>query len=64
MTSDLFHSHLTHHKQYTLCNNRISLISPTALNIGVSQGSVRQPLMFLIHVNDFPPSTLSDDKRN
>ena len=47
-----FKSYLTDHTQFVSCNNNSSEIK--AITCGVPQGSVLGPLLFLLHINDFP----------
>ena len=50
-TLNLFHSYLINRKQYTEIEDIASDILP--LQIGVPQGSILGPILFIIYVNDF-----------
>jgi hypothetical protein len=50
-----FTSYLSKRHQQVLCNGRLSKLLP--IEIGVPQGSILGPLLFLIYINDLPNSS-------
>ena len=51
-TLHLFQSYLNNRKQYTEIEDTTSTILP--IYVGVSQGSILGPILFIIYVNDLP----------
>jgi hypothetical protein len=54
-----FKSYLTHRCQVTVVDNKQSSVMP--MNIGVPQGSILGPLLFIIYVNELPNCITSCD---
>src|SRR6218665_1325376 len=52
MSSDLFQNYLSNRHQYILCNGYNSTMK--LIRFGVPQGSILDPLLFLILLNDSP----------
>ena len=46
-----FQSYLSKRQQYTIIGDCTSKVMP--LSVGVAQGSILEPLLFLVYVNDF-----------
>ena len=51
-TLNLFQSYLSNRKQYTEIEDTTSTILP--IQVGVPQGSILGPILFIIYVNDLP----------
>ena len=51
-TLNLFQSYLNNRKQYTEIEDTTSTILP--IHVGVPQGSILGPILFIIYVNDLP----------
>ena len=49
---ELFRSYLSHRKQYVNLNGHSSTLK--ILSIGVPQGSMLRPLLFLVYINELP----------
>ena len=54
-TLNLFQSYLSNRKQYTEIEDTTSTILP--IQVGVPQGSILGPILFIIYVNDLPQCT-------
>ena len=50
-----FKSYLTDRSQYTVVNDKLSFVQK--VTVGVPQGSILAPLLFLIYVNDIERTT-------